>query len=210
MKTIYNYLENIFEHNNNLIVFELGAHIGNDTKKLLKIFNNPIFYCFECDPRNIKKLKQINSINIVKKAVSNNNTVATFYQSNGTPKHHSRNNTASSSLHKPTGHLKQWSWVNFDKRIQVEVCTLDSFCKNNNINKIDFIWADIQGAEYNMILGAQDILKKTKYLYTEYSNKELYAGQKSLNQLKAALPGKWAIVNDFISDVLFVNEDYKD
>lgn len=42
----------------------------------------------------------------------------------------------------------------------IEVLTLDEFVKNNNINRVDFIKADIEGAERLMLEGARMILKE--------------------------------------------------
>lgn len=208
MINIYDILKDIvFE---NPIVFEIGVHKGQDTKKLLDVFKNVNYYGFECDPRNIANIKTnsvYDKITLVEFAVSNKNGVADFYMSNGTPQTHSINNTASSSLHEPTGHLERWKWVTFERPIQVNTCTLDTFCQENNIDHIDFIWADVQGGEYNMILGAQNILKFTRYLYTEYSNVELYKDQKPLNDLLKILPGNWSVVKDFRSDVFLKNID---
>ena len=41
----------------------------------------------------------------------------------------------------------------------IKVTTLDSFVKKNNIQKVDFIKADIEGYERNMLLGAQETLR---------------------------------------------------
>jgi hypothetical protein len=46
---------------------------------------------------------------------------------------------------------------------------------------------------------------KVKYLYTEYSNDEIYEGQASLNQILAALGSNWRIVHDFKTDILLEN-----
>jgi len=45
---------------------------------------------------------------------------------------------------------------------KVKVITLDSFVEKKQIKKIDFIKADIEGAEANMLEGAAEILKKWK------------------------------------------------
>ena len=42
----------------------------------------------------------------------------------------------------------------------VNVTTIDQFVSSNNIEKVDFIKADIEGAERNMLLGATNTLKK--------------------------------------------------
>ena len=42
----------------------------------------------------------------------------------------------------------------------VNVTTIDEFVKSNNIEKVDFIKADIEGAERDMLRGATEVLKK--------------------------------------------------
>ena len=43
---------------------------------------------------------------------------------------------------------------------EIELTTLDKFVKDNKINKVDFIKADIEGFERNMIIGAKETLKR--------------------------------------------------
>ena len=69
---------------------------------------------------------------------------------------------------------------------------------------IDFIWADVQGAEGDMIRGGQRALAKTRFLYTEYCNRELYEGQLSLRQMLGLLP-EFEVVRRFPNDVLLEN-----
>jgi hypothetical protein len=45
-------------------------------------------------------------------------------------------------------------------RLAVPAITLDSFVERNNIERVDFIKADIEGAERNMLWGARKILKE--------------------------------------------------
>ena len=45
---------------------------------------------------------------------------------------------------------------------EIEVCSLDDFVEEKNIPKIDFIKADIEGAEKKMIDGAKGVLKEMK------------------------------------------------
>jgi FkbM family methyltransferase len=46
------------------------------------------------------------------------------------------------------------------RRLSVECTTLDAFVEQNNIDKVDFIKADIEGAERFMLKGAKNVLKK--------------------------------------------------
>ena len=52
----------------------------------------------------------------------------------------------------------------FENTIQVESAKLDDWCLEHGISKIDFLWADVQGAEGDLIEGARETLRKTKYI----------------------------------------------
>ena len=81
---------------------------------------------------------------------------------------------------------------------------LDTWCDENGIEAIDFIWLDVQGAEMDVIRGGEKVLVKTRYIYTEYSDQELYEGQSPLDQLLNALPA-FKIVERYRGDVLLEN-----
>jgi FkbM family methyltransferase len=90
------------------------------------------------------------------------------------------------------------------RSIPIQCTTLDDLYKEYNLDKIDFIWSDIQGAELEMIQGGQVALANTRYLYTEcVENRVLYKGQPNLKQIISALPGRWDIVMRTQTDVLF-------
>lgn len=175
-KDIYEWINELLKDIPNPIIFEIGASTGVDTKKLASIKNSTI-YAFEPDPRcnpvNLENVKWF------KNAISNKKGKIEFYQSD------TKNNINiySNSLLKPKNHLSKHSHVKFDNTIKVPTITLDTFCKENNIKHIDFLWMDTQGAEYNIFEGAEKILKKTKYIYTEYSDFEMYENQKNLDDI---------------------------
>ena len=51
---------------------------------------------------------------------------------------------------------------------EIEVDTIDRFCSKNNIQKIDFLKMDVQGYEYNILLGAEQMLKDGKIKYIQF------------------------------------------
>jgi putative heme iron utilization protein len=54
------------------------------------------------------------------------------------------------------------------KKITVVQKTLDTFIKENNISKVNFIKMDIQGAEMDMIMGSDDTISRFKpVIFTE-------------------------------------------
>ena len=117
--------------------------------------------------------------------------------------------SASSSLKQPKNHLKITPWVKFNSKILIKTQKLSTFCFKHNIKNIDFIWMDVQGAELDVIDGMEDFKKNIHYIYTEYSNDELYENQPKENQIIEALGKNWEIIYNFGQDILIKNNKYK-
>ena len=193
---------------------EVGCNIGTDTKRFRELHPNARIVCFEPDPRNLSLLKEqgIHDIaEIYPYALSNINGNVTFYLSNGDvkeidPESEFKNIdwSLSSSLKRPTGHLDMHKWVKFDNNVEVPCIRLDDFEPLKNVT-IDFIWADVQGAEDLVFSGSKNILKNTKYVYTEYSNTELYEKQLNLSGILELFGDSWQVVYDYGGDVLLKN-----
>jgi 2-O-methyltransferase len=191
---------------NNPIILEIGTSTGEDTLGFLKEFLNIQLYCFEPDPRCVEIHKsKVNDprCNLDQIAISELDGEATFYQSSGSYEG-SSDWLQSSSLKAPKNHLKVHPWCKFENQVTVPTRKLDSWFAENPLEVIDFIWADVQGAEKNLIRGATNTLAHTKYFYTEYEDDELYEGQVTLEEIKALLPNFKAI-GYFGNNVLFKN-----
>ncbi len=70
---------------------------------------------------------------------------------------------------------------------------------------VDFIWADTQGAEADLIEGGRETLRRTRYFYTEYYECEMYEGQKPLRELLKMLPD-FTVVARYDNDILLRND----
>ena len=116
--------------------------------------------------------------------------------------------TDSSSLMRPSGITRAYSWMTF-RRDVVPVVTLDTFCVAEGVGMIDFLWADVQGAELEVIRGGQATFRRVAYFYTEcYANgRTYYEGQPTLNEILNALPGRWGVVFQTATDVLLRNKE---
>lgn len=54
-----------------------------------------------------------------------------------------------------------WSFLSEDEEgEEVEVVSIDDFVESNNIDKLDFVKMDVEGWEYNVILGGQNTIKR--------------------------------------------------
>lgn len=176
---------------------ELGAHLGTDTAWLSQI-PGVTMHAFEPDPRNTQPPRP--NVTLHRAAISSRDGRASFVLSKAG---WGQEWTHSSSLRPPKHHLTRYP-VTFGEAIDVETVALDSFAGRTGIGAVDFIWADIQGAEGDMVRGALELLQRTRYLYTEYSDDELYEGQSTLDELLALLPA-YRVVELWSDDVLLEN-----
>ena len=192
---------------NDPVIVEVGANVGQTTAELLKEMPNARIYCFEPDPRAIKKFRdQIDSPNVTlfECAVGKQNGVVTFNQSTGEGE--AKDWNQSGSIRAPKGHKDVWPWVKFETRIEVPIVRLDDWATTESITSIDLIWADTQGAESDLIEGGLSVLRNTRFLYTEYSNQEWYEGQVSLEAIcEALVKADLTLIRQFPMDALFSN-----
>jgi FkbM family methyltransferase len=196
------------------LILEIGCNDGLNTQWFLEIFRNPKIYCFEPDPRAITRFKSnIGShpcVTLAEIALSDREGEITFFQSGGQP---SEENSAkmpegwdlSGSIRPPKEHLESHPWCKFESKIQVRTSTLDSWCDANAIETVDFVWMDVQGAEMDVLRGSSATLRKTRFIYMEYAEKELYAGQALLPDLIRFLKN-FRVISRYPSDVLLQNK----
>jgi len=190
-------------------ILEIGANCGQTTIEFLKVFPKAKIYCFEPDPRAISKFEtSIKSPNVelIKSAVGASSGFVMFHQSSGMEWVDPDGWDHSGSIRKPKTHLDVWPWVKFDKQIPVPMIKLDDWVVENKIKNIDFIWADVQGAESDLILGALQTLKITEFFYTEFSDTEWYEGQINFDTLRSLL-SNFNLLYKFKNDALFINKN---
>lgn len=158
---IYNvYCPKGFELNENDTVVDIGGHIGMFSVFAAKQCKKGKIYTFEPCNENFKLLKENimlnNCENIIafKKAVSSENTEKDLFLYEDDYEAHSffkKNDEA--------------------EKITVKTISLTNFLKENNINKIDFLKIDCEGAEYEILYSCNpEIFKKIKVISMEYHN----------------------------------------
>jgi 2-O-methyltransferase len=195
------------------VILDIGCNNGSQSKVFLSLFPKGRVYSFEPDPRAQKRFRDKVTdprARLFEIAISAEDGTTEFHVSDGAPNAEWKERLPegwdlSGSIKKPKKHLEAHPWCKFEKAIQVKTKRLDTWCREEGIATIDFIWADVQGAETELIQGAQKALKNTRYLYTEYNNKELYEGQANLRTLMKLLPD-FEIVTVYPNDVLFKNK----
>ena len=133
--------------------FDVGAERGTDSIPLAKQYPDVLFYAFEPNPYMVEHLKKesagLTNYIIIPKAVSNFNGVSTFNINK------SGYQGLSSLLEYSEKAKENWRGfaLNVDEKVDVEVITLESFIKENNIKKIDIFHCDTQGSDLDVLKG---------------------------------------------------------
>jgi FkbM family methyltransferase len=198
---IRDWVERTFSGAHAKTFLELGAHLGTDTEWLSRIPGVTI-HAFEPDPRNHPP--PLPNVTVHREAIADFDGRSDFVLSE---RGWGQVWTHSSSLQRPKRHLHRYP-VTFGETITVPTCTLDTFAKRAGLATVDFIWADIQGAEGAMVRGGLHILSRTRYLYTEYSDDEMYEGQSTLCELLRLLPD-FHVLELWEDDVLLENRSFR-
>ena len=197
------------------MILEIGANQGTDTLAMMHHFPEATIHCFEPDPRAIAVHEvSINDprVTLHRMAIAAFDGIADFNQSDGMHPDMPESERdyypdgwdESGSLRKPTKHMDLYSWCKFREPIKVKTRSLDSLAREHGIGDVDFIWADMQGCEGDLILGGKDTIARTKAMFLEYSDIQLYHGAATLKQLMDMLPD-WDIVYRSPTDVLLRN-----
>lgn len=149
-------------------IFDVGSLNGIESVKFTEKLDCQV-YTFEPNPISLKTVQLstegIDNIHVNDSAVSDFNGTSKFYITHG--------NMGASSLLKPN---KNWQWGSSMNEIQVNVIRLDDWCENNNIDKIDVLWMDVQGSEMSVFKGMGDLLNDVKAIYVECSMIPYYDG----------------------------------
>lgn len=145
---------NKFIKNKNFsVIFDIGANIGAITLPLAKHYRNAVIYAFEPTKYAHEKLKTNIELN---PNLKNRIKVVNAFVSN---KEGKAEQTAAYSSWKvdgsPVDHPIHGGILQEATDIQV---TVDSFVKQNNITKVDFIKIDVDGHEFEILEGAEQTL----------------------------------------------------
>ena len=156
-----------FDPNRGLIAFDLGCNINpikvdvltNYTALLLNSgLNIKQIYAFE--PLHYqtfeKKYRDNEKVSLIKKAVSDTCEPMLLY----VPKAHG----LSSLYHREV--FKGWT-DGLDK-VPVECTTIDNFIKEYNIDQIDYLKIDVEGAEFLVLKGAKNALKDGRIITGQF------------------------------------------
>jgi FkbM family methyltransferase len=211
-------ISSLINNNKPIIFFEVGVFDGDMSGNFLSFIqkNNRVdnrYFAFEPDSRNYNKI--INNPNfpisksgveLVKKALHSKTGEFNLFTSSGKAEGNPNEYDCCSSLLEPNEVTKLYPFLKFDNEM-VNCITIDDICKKRNIEHIDFIYADIQGAEVEMIKGAKEMMSKVKFMFLEKSDKHrLYGNQPLTDELINVMKeNNFEVANNYDCDILFYN-----
>ena len=170
------------------VIFDIGAYQGETARQFKFSFPKSSIHVFEPINESFTIMKNklqktdgmfFNNIAIGDSVIEADN----FYITN---------NKGSSSLLKPKKSANKFWDGNpllMQKKVEVKVNTIDKYCEDRSINKIDILKIDVQGGEIRVLNGASRMLgqKNIKLIFTEISIAPSYKNQSEIDEIISLL-----------------------
>lgn len=150
--------------------FDVGAHLGNYSILFSSLVGNegrvfafePTKGSFEKLTSNLLKNNCMNVI-LINKAVYSRNCEVILQQFSNEGKLSSLN-----TLGHPRMIYDRNKVYPIEKSVEVEAITLDSFCQENHIDRIDYLKSDVEGAEFEVLKGSSKLLENKSIRYVQF------------------------------------------
>jgi FkbM family methyltransferase len=172
------------------IILEIGSYNGADAQGMADACEPRELHCFEANPASAEILKLLcdDRLTIWNYAVCAHN---------GTTVLNLSNHPQSDTIKRPKKHLKLFPKVKYKDTVTVKATTLDSWYVSVLKDEIiSFAWIDVNGAEDALLLGGAHALSRTRYIYIEYCEKELFERALNRERMIKALPG-FEVIGDY-------------
>ncbi|MGZ3905083.1 MAG: FkbM family methyltransferase [Bacteroidia bacterium] len=147
-----NVMRQVKTHFKNAVVFDCGSNKGQYAGICLKEIGPDItIHCFEPAKNTFTQLQNNlgnkSNIKLNKAGVGEKTTKMKLYSDSDTSIH------AALFQHDLSHHN-----LNMKEQEEVDIITLDNYCRENSVSKINLLKLDIEGYEYFALLGAKEIL----------------------------------------------------
>jgi FkbM family methyltransferase len=153
---VFKYINNKFNTEEQILIFDVGAHTGNYSTALYNFFKEKaIIHAFE--PAKKTHIQLLIHLNDNKQIIANNFGLGDSEKYQILYSNEDCSGLASVYKRK-LDHLGCY----LNKLEKVKLSTIDIYCKANNINRIHFLKLDIEGHELNALNGASQMLNEKR------------------------------------------------
>jgi len=200
------------------VILDIGARDLTESIFLSENYPNSKVISFECNPQTLpicrEKSKNYPNIELIDKAVNEYDGTCKFYPINPlkTKTTWEDGNPGASSLFIANDNYPFEKYV--QDEIEVDCVRIDTILKERNIDKVDIIWMDLQGAELIALKSIGDILKNVSIICTETEMTPMYKNQALFKDIDFFLKENFDFVHGNLNttwgtDVFYVNKKLK-
>lgn len=181
------------------VIFDVGANRGDVTAVYRKYFPGAEIFGFEPFPGSLEIFREKhagdNHVYVFPLALAEEKGKKTLYVNESVD--------TNSLLPSQTTGLSSDAQVKTVSSIPVEATTIDIFCKEKGITRIDILKLDIQGGEWAALRGAANLLKSGSIglIYSEVYFLEQYANQPLFHDISKLLHEYGYYLQDIYSPI---------
>jgi len=158
------------------VILDVGANVGQSVYQFRNKFPASVIHSFEPSPSTYEQLKarcgKLPGVNLWNLGVGSTNTTFAFQENE-----HSN----MSSFLPPS----KFSWGKIVRTTNVEVCTLDSFVRDQDIDFIHVLKSDTQGFDFEVFKGASYLMEENRIglIYFEFIFSDMYKNLPSFHDV---------------------------
>jgi FkbM family methyltransferase len=161
---------------NRPLVFDVGANMGQTVQAFRKAFRDPQIHSFEPSPVSFDLLRMntatIPDVHVWNRALGSSRGQMTLQE----------NNTPEMTSFLP---LSNFGWGSVIKQTRVDVDTVDAFCLEQHIDRIDILKSDTQGFDLEVFKGAERMFQQNRIgvVFSEIIFNDMYKNLPSVSQI---------------------------
>jgi FkbM family methyltransferase len=189
-------------------ILDIGSFDGGDSIRFKQGFPGVRVVAFEADPDCFAMLSRNAGpfgVECVHAAMCDNDGEANWYQSHDS---RSRESGSQGSMYRHSPEYQQRYGFVQQSTVPIKVggARVDSFCSKAGIAEIDIAQIDVEGAEYEVIVGFGAILPRL--LYIEAMSSGGWIGARQISDLHRHLSRTgYLLAGEFFSDRLYIRSD---
>ena len=148
------------------VIFDAGAHYGETALRYRACFPDAEIHCFEPTPASFERLRTatapLDDVRLVDRGLADKPGLKTF--------HVNRLDGTNSLLPRPSSGPRHYpEGGETVGKLEIPVTTLDDYCREGDIDRVDILKMDIQGGELLALEGGEEMLSSGRVglIYSE-------------------------------------------